>query len=91
MTTRGSLREAIRSAEATVSLTALDGTPVVELGKTTAGGPAARGQVRLPAGLYRVVARGRMTLASGQTREFTARGPFVRVGVGWPDPDRAGN
>jgi len=91
VTTRGSLREAIRSAEATVSLTALDGTPVVELGKTTAGGPAARGQVRLPAGLYRVVARGRMTLASGQTREFTARGPFVRVGMGWLDPDRAGN
>lgn len=79
LTTRGALRQAIRSVAATVTVTTLDGTPVEEIGRGRAGGPAVAGELRLPAGHYRVAATGDMVLANGKRQAFMARGPFVNV------------
>ena len=78
LTTRGV--SGLRQVDATVAVTAPDGTPVKEMGRGKSGGPAVKGEARLVAGLYRVVARGRMALADGTRRPFLVRGPWIKVG-----------
>lgn len=80
LTTQGRFRQPARGAEAVLSVTMADGTPVQTLGRVVAGGAEARAEVRLRPGLYRLVVHGQMTLADGSRRPFTARGPFLRVG-----------
>jgi uncharacterized lipoprotein YddW (UPF0748 family) len=79
VTLRGRFAQPPRGAQATVSVTDLAGKPVREIGGTVSGGRPAGGQVRLPKGLYRLVATGAMTLADGTRQAFVTRGPFVRV------------
>jgi uncharacterized lipoprotein YddW (UPF0748 family) len=80
VTLGGRFRGEPREAQATVTVTDLAGQPVQEIGQTRSGQAGARGAVRLAKGLYRVVAKGEVTLADGTRQPFVARGPFVRVG-----------
>jgi uncharacterized lipoprotein YddW (UPF0748 family) len=70
------------AAHATITVDSLAGIPVQEIGRTRAGEHTngASGAVRLAKGLYRVVARGEVTLADDERRRFIARGPFLRIG-----------
>ena len=79
ITLRGRFQHAPRHVSAAVAVTNLAGRTVREIGGGTSDGPSVEGQVRLAKGLYRVVARGQMTLADGKRQPFIVRGPFVRV------------
>ena len=76
----GRSRQKPLEAHATITVDTLAGRPVQEIGHTRAGEHGAQGAVRLAKGLYRVVARGEVTLDGGERRPFVARGPFLRVG-----------
>jgi len=80
LTLRGRFQQAPRDARATITVTDLAGKPVQEIGRGRSGGLPVKGEVRLVKGIYRVVARGKMTLADGKRQPFIVRGPFVRVG-----------
>lgn len=80
LTLRGRFERPPREAWARITVDTLAGETVHELGRARAGQGAARGVVRLSSGLYRVVARGELTLADGTQQPFVARGPLVRVG-----------
>jgi len=80
LTLRGRFQQPPREARATITVDSLAGEPMREVGRTRSGEPGTRGAVRLAKGLYRVVARGEVTLANGTRQPFIARGPFVRVG-----------
>ena len=80
LTLRGRFQLPPRAAEAAIAVEDLAGKPIQSLGRTRAGEQGAAGTVRLPRGLYRLVARGELTLADGTRRPFVTRGPFVKVG-----------
>jgi len=80
LTLRGRFQQLPRNVWATVTVTDLAGRTVREIGGGTSDGPSVEGDVRLAKGLYRVIARGEVTLADGTRQPFIARGPFVRVG-----------
>jgi uncharacterized lipoprotein YddW (UPF0748 family) len=80
LTLRGRFQQPPREARATITVDSLAGELVQEVGRTRSGENGTRGTVRLAKGLYRVVARGEVTLADGTRQAFIARGPFVRVG-----------
>ncbi len=80
VTLHGPFRQPPREASATITMEALAGTVMHEIGRVRPGESSAKGEVFLPKGLYRVVARGEVTLADGTRQPFVARGPFVRVG-----------
>jgi hypothetical protein len=79
LTLRGRFQQPPREARATVTVDSLAGELVQEVGHTRSGERGTRGAVRLARGLYRVVARGEVTLADGTRQPFIARGPFIRV------------
>jgi uncharacterized lipoprotein YddW (UPF0748 family) len=80
LTLRSRSERPLRDAEATITVEDLAGKPLWDIGRTGAGERGARGAVGLTRGLYRLVARGDLTLADGTRQPFVARGPFVRVG-----------
>jgi uncharacterized lipoprotein YddW (UPF0748 family) len=80
LTVRGRFQQPPRYVRATIAVTDLAGRTVREIGRGTSDGAPIAGEVRLAKGLYRVVARGEMTLADGKRQPFVVRGPFVRVG-----------
>ncbi|NLC56308.1 MAG: family 10 glycosylhydrolase, partial [Armatimonadetes bacterium] len=72
-------RVAGRVSEVVVSTASLDGKVVRGIGRARGGAVTIKGGVRLPAGLYRLIARGQTTPAGGKPQPFVARGPFLRV------------
>ena len=80
LTLRGRFQQPPREALATITVTDLAGEPVQEIGRGQSGGLPVKGEVRLLKGIYRVVARGEVTLADGRRQPFIVRGPFLRVG-----------
>ena len=79
LTLRGRFQQAPRHVSATVTVTDLAGRTVREIGGGTSDGPPVAGEVGLAKGLYRLEARGEMTLAYGKRQPFVVRGPFLRV------------
>lgn len=82
LTLQGRFRQPPREAWARIAVETLAGRPVQGIGCTRSDEPGAKGVVRLPEGVYRLVARGEVTLGDGTRQAFVARGPFLRVGEG---------